>query len=74
MSNSACKTLAENGAVSKLSKSIAIDYFYISELVGQGEYKMVKVDTNDNLADIMTKALGRVKFEKFASELVKNKP
>ena len=36
----------------------------------KGNFHMIKVNTDDNISDLMTKALSIQKFEKFADKLV----
>ena len=51
------------------SKHIEIRFHAIRYYVRNGEIKYQYVSTDEMLADIGTKALGRVKFEKFRSML-----
>ena len=50
-------------------KHIDIRYHYIRELVEEKEVELYFIDGNNNPADMFTKNLGRVKFEKFRSQL-----
>ena len=52
------------GSVSK-RKHVATRYFLILEAVKEDRIVMVKVNTDDNPSDIMTKSLGVDKFHKF---------
>ena len=53
------------GNFTKNSKHIEIHYHYVHESVKEKEIKIIKIDSNDNVADIFTKALYKHKFEKF---------
>jgi len=46
-------------------KYIEVHYHYIRENVIQGEIEMVPTKTDEKFADIFTKSLNKVKFEKF---------
>ena len=49
--------LAHNPRVGDCSKHINIQYHYIRELVEHSELIILRIDSNNNLADIYTKAL-----------------
>ena len=49
---------------------IVIRYHVVRELIANGVISIEHVETAENVADIFTKALGRVKFEKFAHMLL----
>jgi hypothetical protein len=51
------------------TKHIDIRYHYIREKVADGTITINKIDSNDNLADIFTKALSRVLHEFLTSGL-----
>jgi hypothetical protein len=61
--------IASNPVTEKCSKHIDIWYHYIHKVVEDGVVKIFFIDGNDNPADLFTKNLGRVKFEKFRAEL-----
>ena len=50
-------------------KHINVKYHYIRECIEDGHIEVVQVDTNDNIADIFTKPLGKVKFIGFRDQL-----
>jgi hypothetical protein len=50
-------------------KHIDVRYHYIRERVESGDVEILRVDSNDNPADMFTKPLGYVKFEQFRSML-----
>ena len=62
--NSGTVLIAKFGNLTKRSKYIEIHYHFVNECYDKKEIDIVKVDTEKNLADIFTKALGRIKFEK----------
>jgi hypothetical protein len=51
------------------TKHIDIRYHYIREKVENRDITIIRVGTNDNVADIFTKPLARPKFEAFCSAL-----
>jgi hypothetical protein len=51
------------------SKHIDMRYHFFHECVEQGEVNIDHVSTTDQLADILTKALGRVRFVKLHEQL-----
>jgi len=67
--NSGAISIAKFGNLTKNSKYIEVHFHFVNESYEKGIIKLVKIDSEDNLADILTKALGRVKFEKFRSLL-----
>jgi hypothetical protein len=54
--------LCKNPVHHERSKHIDTRYHFIREKVGEGTVDVEHVRTNDQLADILTKALGRAKF------------
>jgi len=67
--NSGAISIAKFGNLTKNSKYIEVHFHFVNESYEKGIIKIVKVNSEENLADILTKALGRVKFEKFRSLL-----
>ena len=51
------------------TKHIDLKYHYVRECIAKGKIKVFFVPSEDNTADILTKNLGRIKFEKFCSQL-----
>ena len=51
------------------TKHIDLKYHYIHECIAKGKIKVFFVPSEDNTADILTKNLGCIKFEKFRAEL-----
>jgi len=67
--NSGAISIAKFGNLTKNSKYIEVHFHFVNESYEKGIIKIVKVNSEENLADILTKALGKVKFEKFRSLL-----
>ena len=67
--NMAALKLALSAGGTKKSKHIAIRYHVVRELVKFGVISIEHIATADNVAAVFTKALGRLKFEKFAQIL-----
>ena len=51
------------------SKHIEIKYHYIRYMMQRGVVKLQYVATNEQIADVLTKPLARVKFEYFREKL-----
>jgi hypothetical protein len=63
--NSGALTIAKNGNFSKNSKHIEVHYHYVNENYLNKIIDIVKVDSENNVADILTKSLCKLKFTKF---------
>ena len=61
--------MAENLVFHARIKHIEVDYHYKREKVLEGEFIMVPTKTEEHIADILTKSLNKVKFEKFREAL-----
>ena len=57
--------IAKNSGSCQRTKHINIRHFYVQELLENKEFELNYVSTNENLADSLTKSLGRVKFNYF---------
>jgi hypothetical protein len=67
--NQSCLRLSENPVFHDKSKHIEIKYFYIRDLVRDGAVKLQYVSTDEQVADILTKPLSRMKFVYFREKL-----
>ena len=71
--NAGALFLAKNHSLGQRTKHIDIKYHYVRDLVENGFIEIKYVQTNWNLADIMTKSLGEEKHDKFAEMLLNGK-
>ena len=55
--------LAKNPVFHDWSKHIRIKYHFIRDCLKEGSIKANHIATNDQLADILTKSLGKAKFQ-----------
>ena len=62
-------TLARDNKFHARTKHININYHFIREAVENGSIEIMYVPTEENLADVFTKALPRVRFEYLAKRL-----
>ena len=61
--------LLENPMFHENSKHIKIKYHYIRDMVQRGAVKLQYVAMDEQIADVLTKPLARVKFEYFRENL-----
>ena len=61
--------MSENPVFHDKSKHIKIKYHYIRDMVQTGAMKLQYVATEEQIADVLTKPLARVKFEYFREKL-----
>jgi hypothetical protein len=61
--------MIENRVFHDKSKNIEIRYHYICDMVQRGDIKLQYVSTDEQVADVLTKPLSRVKFEHFQDKL-----
>lgn len=71
--NQPCLNLLEDShaSTSRRSRHIELKWFYAREQQHVGNVIMLKVPTQDNIADIATKGLGKVLHDKFTTELAR---
>ena len=62
--NQSAIAMAKNPQYHKRSKHINIKYHYVREQVSQGKIAVKYCPTEDMLADLLTKGIGPMKFER----------
>ena len=67
--NQSCVKLLENPVFHDKSKHIEIKYHYIKDMVQRGAVKLQYVAMDEQIVDVLTKPLARVKFEYFREKL-----
>jgi hypothetical protein len=67
--NQSCIKMTENLVFHDKSKHIEIWYHYIRDMVQRGVVKLQYVSTDEQVEDVLTKPLSRVKFEYFRDKL-----
>ena len=71
--NTSCISFADHPGNHKATKHISTRYHFIRENVAAGDIVVDPVSTNEQLADIFTKALPKDKFVQFRNQLVVSK-
>ena len=61
--------MSENPVFHDKSKHIEIKYHYIRGMVQRGAVKLLYVATEEQIDDVLTKPLARLKFEYFRERL-----
>ena len=67
--NQSSVKLSENPVFHDKSKHIEIKYHYIRDMVQRGAVKLQYVAMEEQIADVLTKPLARLKFEYFRERL-----
>jgi hypothetical protein len=67
--NQSCIKMTENPVFHDKSKHIEIWYHYIRDMVQRGAIKLQYIGTDEQVANVLTKPLSRVKFEYFRDKL-----
>ena len=67
--NQSCIKMTENPVFHDRLKHIEIRYHYIHDMVQRGALKLLYVSTDEQVVDVLTKRLSRVKFEHFRDKL-----
>ena len=65
VNNSGAVTISKYGNFTKNSKHIEVHYHFIHENVKKGNIRVIKIESENNIADMFTKSLGNVIFTKF---------
>jgi hypothetical protein len=67
--NKSAIQLCKNPVFHDRSKHIEVRYHFIRRCIDNGEFTVEFISTDDQLADIFTKALGRVKFQELRERI-----
>jgi hypothetical protein len=67
--NQSCIKMTENPMFHDKTKHIEIWYHYIRDMVQKGAVKLQYVGIDEQVADVLTKPLSRVKFEYYRDKL-----
>jgi hypothetical protein len=67
--NQSAIALAKNGLMNARTKHIDLRYHYVHDTIETGLISLSYVHTNDQVADALTKALPRVKLERFRGRM-----
>jgi hypothetical protein len=70
--NAACLIMAKNKSSGSNTRHVRLQYHFIRELVSEGEVKVEYCPTDRMIADIMTKALPKPRFEELRNVLMNN--
>jgi hypothetical protein len=61
--------LAKNPVFHERSKHIRVRYHFIRGCLEEGNFKACYINTKDQLADLLTRSLGRIKFLELCSRI-----
>jgi transposase InsO family protein len=67
--NNSCIKIAQNDEFHQRTKHIDVKYHFIREAIENGIVQIKRVDSKENIADIFTKPLARVLFERLRESL-----
>ena len=68
--NTACILMAEGEGLNKRTKHIDARYHVSKEAIKNKEITLSYVGTNEQLADALTKNLGKIKFKRLMTDLI----
>ena len=68
--NQSTQALTKNGIKSERTKHVAIKYAYVHDEVAQNRVELVWISTNDQVADILTKALPKAQHQALRHQLM----
>ena len=69
-----CKSIASRRGTGKSTRHIQTRMLWLQERVAAKHLRVVKVATESNPADMLTKTLGRSKVEEFCAEIGQTEP
>lgn len=67
--NQSAISIALNGGFHPKTKHIDIRHHFIQDTLAKGEFELKYVATNEQVADVLTKPLERIKFQHFRRAL-----
>jgi hypothetical protein len=67
--NKSALALMKNPVFHERSKHIRVRYHYVRECLEEGSIQAEFISTHDQLVDIETKALGRVRFQELSARI-----
>ena len=67
--NKSALALAKNPVVHERSKRIRVRHHFIRSCLDEGSIKASYINTTDQLVDLLTKPLGRIKFLELCSRI-----
>ena len=67
--NQSCVQMSVNLVFHDKSKHVEIRYHFIRDMVQKGAIELQYISTNDQVVDVLTKPLPKVKFEYFHGRL-----
>lgn len=65
--NSACISFIQNRLISSRTKHVEVKYYFLREKVESGEFLVKHVASEENIADLFTKSLPKLRFQKLRS-------
>ena len=66
--------MARNPVVTQRTRHITLRYHLVRDLANSGIFSLEHLVTSENLADVFTKALSKMKYNKFANMWLGNVP
>jgi hypothetical protein len=67
--NQSCIKLSENPMIHDKSKHLEIKYHYVRDMVQKGVVKLQYISIDEQIADVLTKPLSKIKFEYIRDKL-----